>query len=110
MGARRGNSVSLLNSGSRACPSLHRLTGWPATGSYFRLSAIRCTIRPNRSREVAIFISQPLPLVRAFVDEINAAIKAHNPLSPGLSAAQRLWLSFCLMAIMIPTLNLLGAI
>jgi hypothetical protein len=33
------------------------------------------------------------------VEDINAAIQEHNPLSPGLSAIQRGWLSFCLMAI-----------
>jgi hypothetical protein len=35
------------------------------------------------------------------VEDINAAIQEHNPLSPGLSAIQRGWLSFCLMAIML---------
>ena len=35
------------------------------------------------------------------MEDINAAIQEHNPLSPGLSAIQRGWLSFCLMAIML---------
>ena len=48
-----------------------------------------------------MLISQPLPFVHAFVDEINAALKAHNPACEGLSAIQRRWLSFCLMAIML---------
>ena len=62
-------------------------------------TTVKCgaTIAP----EVAIFISQPLPFVRAFVEDINATIQEHNPLSPGLSAIQRGWLSFCLMAIML---------
>jgi hypothetical protein len=33
------------------------------------------------------------------VEDINAALQEHNPLSPGLSAIQRGWLSFCLRAI-----------
>jgi DDE superfamily endonuclease len=48
-----------------------------------------------------MLISRPLPFVRAFVDEINTALKAHNPACAGLSAIQRRWLSFCLMAIML---------
>jgi hypothetical protein len=51
--------------------------------------------------EDALLISQPVPFVCAFVDEINAALKAHNPACAGLSAIQRRWLSFCLMAIML---------
>ena len=35
------------------------------------------------------------------MEDITAAIQEHNPLSPGLSAIQRGWLSFCLMAIML---------
>jgi hypothetical protein len=46
--------------------------------------------------EVAIFISQQLPFVRAFGDELNAAIQEHNPAAAGLTATQRGWLSFCL--------------
>ena len=37
------------------------------------------------------------------MEDINAALQEHNPLSPGLSAIQRGWLSFSLMAIMLTT-------
>lgn len=48
-----------------------------------------------------MLISQPLPFVQAFVEELDAALKAHSPSARGLSALQRHWLSFCLMAIMV---------
>lgn len=48
-----------------------------------------------------MLISQPLPFVKAFVEELDAALKAQSPSGRGLSALQRRWLSFCLMAMMV---------
>jgi hypothetical protein len=46
-----------------------------------------------------VFISQPLPFVKAFMEAIDEAIRAHHPLSPGLSTIQRSGLGLCLMGI-----------
>lgn len=48
-----------------------------------------------------MLIGQPLPFVSTFVEELDAALKTHNGASRGLSALQRRWLSFCLMAVMV---------
>lgn len=48
-----------------------------------------------------MLISQPLPFVSAFVEELDAVLKAHHPSARGLSVLQRRWLSFCLMAMMV---------
>ena len=48
-----------------------------------------------------MLISEPLPFVKAFIAALNAALQAHRPLGPGLSFAQRHWLGFCLMGILI---------
>jgi hypothetical protein len=48
-----------------------------------------------------MLISEPLPFVKEFIGALNAALKAHRPLGPGLSVAQRSWLGFCLMGILI---------
>ncbi len=48
-----------------------------------------------------MLISEPLPFVKEFIEALNAALKAHRPLGPGLSFAQRSWLGFCLMGILI---------
>lgn len=48
-----------------------------------------------------MLISEPLPFVNAFIAALNAALKAHRPLGPGLSFTQRHWLGFCLMGILI---------
>ena len=45
-------------------------------------------------------IGKPLPLVTAFVDAIDAAIKDHHP-SQGLSAMQHTWVALCLTAILV---------
>jgi len=42
----------------------------------------------------------PLPFVKAFVDQIDEAIEQHQP-QARLSTAQRAWLSFCIMAVLI---------
>jgi hypothetical protein len=48
-----------------------------------------------------MLISEPLPFVKEFIAMLNAALKAHRPLGPGLSLGQRSWLGFCLMGILI---------
>jgi hypothetical protein len=44
-----------------------------------------------------VLMSQPLPFVKTFVE----AIRAHHPLSPGLSTIQRSWLGLCLMGVLV---------
>ena len=48
-----------------------------------------------------MLISEPLPFVKAFVAELDAALRAHRASARGLSALQRRWLGFCLMAMMV---------
>lgn len=48
-----------------------------------------------------MLISEPLPFVKEFIGALDAALKAHRPLGLGLSFAQRHWLGFCLMGIVI---------
>jgi hypothetical protein len=47
-----------------------------------------------------MFITTPLPFVQAFVDERHEALDKYQP-GAGLSRRQRLWLSFCLMGILV---------
>ena len=47
-----------------------------------------------------IFI-EPLPFVQSFVGMIDDSIKEHTGRSVGLSRTQRIWLSFCLMGILL---------
>jgi len=47
-----------------------------------------------------MFITSPLPFVQEFVDELHEALEKYQP-GAGLSRLQRLWLSFCLMGILI---------
>ena len=47
-----------------------------------------------------MFITTPLPFVQAFVDELHEALDKYQP-GAGLSRLQRLWLSFCLMGILV---------
>ena len=47
-------------------------------------------------------IGQPAPFVRAFVDAVDDAIRAHHP-SHTMSATQRAWLAFCLTAVLLTT-------
>ena len=51
--------------------------------------------------EVAMLISEPLPFVNAYLEALDKALKGHDPRGRGLSAAQRRWLGFCVMAILI---------
>jgi hypothetical protein len=48
-----------------------------------------------------MLISEPLPFVTAYLEALDSALKAHAPRGSGLSAAQRRWLGFCVMAILI---------
>jgi DDE superfamily endonuclease len=47
-----------------------------------------------------MFITTPLPVVQAFVDELHEALDKYQP-GAGLSRLQRRWLSFCLMGILV---------
>ena len=47
-----------------------------------------------------MFITTPLPFVQAFVDELHEALDKYQP-GAGLSRLQRLWLSVCLMGILV---------
>jgi hypothetical protein len=45
-------------------------------------------------------LESPAPFVRAFVDAVDAAIRAQSP-SHGMSAMQRTWLAFCVTAVLV---------
>ena len=45
-------------------------------------------------------IGKPAPFVRAFVDAVDAAIRAHHP-HHAMSVAQRTWLAFCITAVLV---------
>ena len=47
-----------------------------------------------------MFITTPLPFVQEFVDELHETLVKYQPCA-GLSRRQRLWLSFCLMGILV---------
>ena len=47
-----------------------------------------------------MLIAEPLPFIKDYVGELNAAIKAHCP-EKNLSRIQQYWLSFCIMAIIV---------
>ena len=47
-----------------------------------------------------MFITTPLPFVQEFVDELHETLVKYQP-GAGLSRRQRLWLSFCLMGILV---------
>ena len=47
-----------------------------------------------------MFIVQPLPFVKTFIDALNEAIEEHKP-GWGLSGIQKTWLSFCILGIVI---------
>src|SRR5438876_2300027 len=47
-----------------------------------------------------MLIGKPAPFVRAFVDAVDEAIRAHQP-SHGMSAMQRTWLAFCVTAVLV---------
>src|SRR5207244_3483509 len=45
-------------------------------------------------------IGKPAPFVSAFVDAVDAAIRAHQP-HHAMSATQRTWLAFCITAVLV---------
>src|SRR5438128_4324894 len=45
-----------------------------------------------------MILGKPAPFVRAFVDAVDDAIRAHHP-SHAMSATQRTWLAFCVTAV-----------
>jgi hypothetical protein len=47
-----------------------------------------------------MILAKPAPFVRAFIDAVDEAIRQYHPNS-GMSATQRLWLAFCITAILI---------
>jgi len=47
-----------------------------------------------------MIIGKPAPFVRAFVEAVDAAIRAQSP-SHGMSAIQRTWLAFCVTAVLV---------
>jgi hypothetical protein len=46
-------------------------------------------------------MSEPVPFVKAFAAELDAALRAHRTRARGLSRLQRRWLGFCLMAMIV---------
>jgi hypothetical protein len=49
---------------------------------------------------IVMVLGKPAPFVSAFVDAVDAAIRAHNP-RYGMSTIQRAWLAFCVTAVLI---------
>ena len=45
-------------------------------------------------------IGKPAPFVRAFVDAVDTAIRAHQP-HHAMSVTQRTWLAFCITAVLV---------
>lgn len=45
-------------------------------------------------------LGTPAPFVRAFVDAVDEAIRAHSP-NDGMSTMQRAWLAFCVTAVLV---------
>ena len=89
------------DSGSGVCAIRQRLAGWPATPAYFRLSGVYGMECRHQAWSLPVLVSQPLPFVKAFVEAIDEAIRAHHPLSPGLTLIQRSGLGLCLMGILV---------
>ena len=47
-----------------------------------------------------MILGKPAPFVRAFVEAVDDAIRAHHP-SHAMSATQRTWLAFCVTAVLV---------
>ena len=47
-------------------------------------------------------IGKPAPFVRAFVDAVDATMRAHQP-HHAMAVTQRTWLAFCLTAVLVTT-------
>ena len=52
-----------------------------------------------------MLITEPLPFIRDFIDQLNNVIKAHFP-DKQLSRTQRYWLAFAVMSIILLTRQL----
>lgn len=52
------------------------------------------------SKGYTMFIDEPLPFIKEFIDQLNEAISKQKS-GRGLSLAQRTWLAFCLMGILV---------
>lgn len=63
------------------------LTGWPKMSVSVRTG-------------VAIIFTNPLPFIKAYVEALNGAVMANAP-GRKLSHAQRVWLKFCLMGVLL---------
>jgi DDE superfamily endonuclease len=50
--------------------------------------------------EIPMVIGKPAPFVSAFVDAVDAAIRAHQP-HHAMSVTQRTWLAFCITAVLV---------
>ena len=47
-----------------------------------------------------MIIGKPAPFVRAFIEAVDAAIRAHQP-HHAMSVTQRTWLAFCVTAVLV---------
>lgn len=47
-----------------------------------------------------MILGKPAPFVRAFVDAVDDALRAHQP-GHAMSATQRAWLAFCVTAVLV---------
>ncbi|MDY6994357.1 MAG: transposase, partial [Pseudomonadota bacterium] len=47
-----------------------------------------------------MIFAKPLPFISEFIEQLNQGLQEHSP-TRTLSSAQKLWLSFCLMGIML---------
>ena len=47
-----------------------------------------------------MLIGKPAPFVRAFIEAVDNAIRAHHP-NHAMSATQRAWLAFCVTAVLV---------
>ncbi len=77
-----------MDKGSKACQN--------------RIGTSRFSMRhiDNFARRSLMFISDPLPFVKSYIDEIDDAIKQYDTKAK-LSKTQKLWLAFCIMAVFI---------
>lgn len=77
-----------MDSGSNACHNR------------VRTSQIAMRHNDNIARRSIMFISDPLPFVRSYIEELEEAIKNYDD-KAGLTRIQKSWLAFCIMAIFI---------
>src|SRR5262245_66660364 len=69
---------------------------WVALGVK-RVDKVLRSCRALNCLGTPMIIGKPAPFVNAFIDAVDAAIRAQSP-SHGLSALQRTWLAFCVTA------------